>query len=94
MKDDYGPAMNWYKCAMQNLNLKDEENVEIDPKLEMPVLMVVSKGDPLSNQMGIDGMKAYAPNLKTIGFESGHWIQVEKKDEVNSALEDFFKSVR
>ena len=93
MKDEYGPAMNWYKCAMQNLNLKDEENVEIDPILKMPVLMIVAEKDPLSNEMAINGMRPYAPNLKVVGFESGHWVQIERRDEVNSALEDFFKTV-
>jgi len=93
MKDDYGPAMNWYKCAMQNLNLPDDERAKIDPKLEMPVLMIVAKGDPLSNEMAINGMRAYAANMKEVGFESGHWVQIEKRDEVNSALEDFFKAV-
>jgi soluble epoxide hydrolase/lipid-phosphate phosphatase len=46
MKDEYGPATNWYRCAMQDLNLKDEEDAKLDPKLEGPVLMIVAKGDP------------------------------------------------
>jgi soluble epoxide hydrolase/lipid-phosphate phosphatase len=34
LKDEYGPAMNWFKYAIQNLNLKDEQEVKPDPKLE------------------------------------------------------------
>ncbi|KAE9367564.1 putative epoxide hydrolase [Stipitochalara longipes BDJ] len=93
-KDDYGPPMNWYKCAAQNLNLKDEEGANLDPKLEMPVLMIVAKADPLSNKMAIDAMRGYVTNLKVIGLGCGHWVQIERKDEVNATLEEFFRTAR
>jgi hypothetical protein len=46
LKDKYGPAMNWYKCAIQNLNLNDELEVKPDPKLEGPVLVIEAMADP------------------------------------------------
>lgn len=94
MKDEYGPAMNWYRSAMQNLNLKDEEETRPDPKLEGPVLMIVAKEDPLSNEMAINAMKDYVANLKIVEIESGHWVQLEKRDEVNATLEEFFGGLR
>lgn len=36
-------------------------------------------------------MKAYAPDLTVEKFDAGHWIMLEKKDEVNEALERFFE---
>jgi soluble epoxide hydrolase / lipid-phosphate phosphatase len=93
MKDEYGPAINWYRCAMQNLNLKDEEEAKLDPKLEGPVLMIVAKVDPLSNVMTINTMKDYVANLKIVEINSGHWVQIEKREEVNATLEEFFKSL-
>lgn len=91
MKDSYGSAMNWYRAAMLNLNLQDEEGV--NPKLEGPVLMVVAKDDPLSNDMAIEQMKKNVTlaDLKVIEIKSGHWIQIEKKEDVNAALEDFIR---
>jgi hypothetical protein len=46
LKDKYGPAMKWYKCAVQILNLKDEQEVKPDPKLEGPVLVIEAMADP------------------------------------------------
>ncbi|KUJ11476.1 putative epoxide hydrolase [Mollisia scopiformis] len=93
MKDDYGPAMNWYKCAGQDLNLPDEQNGQPDPKLDMPALMIVAKEDPLSNALAINAMREHVTNLKVVEYKSGHWVQIEKKDEVNSTLEEFFRSL-
>ncbi|CZR64435.1 related to soluble epoxide hydrolase [Phialocephala subalpina] len=92
MKDEYGPAMNWYRCAMQNLNLKDEREAKPDPKIEVPVLMIVAKEDPLSNAMAITAMRENIANLKVVEVECGYWVQVEKEEEVNTALEEFFRS--
>lgn len=93
MKDDYGPAMNWYKCAMQNLNLKDEQESNPNPKVEQPVLMVVAEEDPLSNAMAINAMRVDIANLKVVEIPAGHWVQIEEKEKVNSTLEEFFSSL-
>ncbi len=92
MKDEYGPGMNWYRCAMQNLDHRDEEEEKPDQNLEGPVLMIVAKEDPLSNAMAINGMKEFVANLKVVEIECGHWLQIEKRHEVNTALEEFFKT--
>jgi soluble epoxide hydrolase/lipid-phosphate phosphatase len=92
MKDDYGPAMNWYRCAMQNLNFKDEDDAGLNPNLDGQVLMIVAKGDTLSNDMVINAMKEFVVNLKIVEIKSGHWVQVEKPDEVNTALKGHFES--
>lgn len=93
MKDEYGPAMNWYRCAMQNLNLEDEKNANLDPILHGPSLMIVARDDPLSNALAVKAMKVNAENLKVVEISSGHWVQIEKKDEVNTTLEEFFQGV-
>lgn len=92
MKDEYGPAMNWYRCEMQNLNFKDEDGAGLNPNLNGPVLMVVAKGDPFSNEMLIDGMKAFVANLEIVEINATHWIQIEKPNEVNMALKKHFES--
>ena len=93
MKDEYGAAMNWYRAAMQNINLEEEQTAKLDPKVAAPVLMIVANNDPLSNEIAINAMHPYIANLKVVRIDSGHWIQIEKKEEVNVILEDFFKSV-
>jgi soluble epoxide hydrolase/lipid-phosphate phosphatase len=77
---------------MQNLNLKDEEEAKPNPKVEVPVLMIEAKADVLSNTMAIHAMREYVANLKVVEVHCGHWMQLEKKNEVNAALEEFFRS--
>jgi soluble epoxide hydrolase/lipid-phosphate phosphatase len=93
MKGDYGPPMNWYKRAIRNFDFLDEEAAKPDPKLDTPVLMIVAKLDPLSNTMANNDMKNYAANLKFVELEAGHWVQVEKRYEVNAILKEFYKSI-
>jgi len=93
MKDEYSGALNWYRAAMQNVNIQDEEEAKPDPNLKGPVLMIVAEEDPISNEIAINVMKQYATNLKLVGINAGHWIQLERKEETNTALKDFFGSV-
>jgi soluble epoxide hydrolase / lipid-phosphate phosphatase len=37
-------------------------------------------------------MKALVPLLEVKKFEAGHWIQLEKPDETNVALQTFFEA--
>lgn len=75
---------------MQNLNLKDEQEAKPNSKVEQPVLMIVTKEDPLSKAIAIKAMREDIANLKVVEIPAGHWIQVEKKEEVNTTLEEFF----
>lgn len=36
-------------------------------------------------------MKDSVPNLEVVKSEAGHWIMMEKVDETNEMLEEFFK---
>jgi pimeloyl-ACP methyl ester carboxylesterase len=92
MKDDYNAAMNWYRAAMQNVNLEEEQSANLDPNLKVPVLMGVASADPVSNEVAIQGMKQYAKDLNIVRFDCGHWIQMEKKDELNATLESHIKA--
>lgn len=92
MKDDYNAPMNWYRAAMQNINLEEEQAASLNPDLKAPSLMIVASVDPLSNEVSIQGMKPHARSLSIVRLDSGHWVQMEKKDEVNAALENHFKS--
>ncbi len=56
--------------------------------------MIVEKEDPLSNEMAINAMKEYVANLKVVEIECGHWLQIEKRHEVNTALKEFLKTFK
>jgi soluble epoxide hydrolase/lipid-phosphate phosphatase len=94
MKHDFSPALNWYRSAMAGLNLPDEANAtpQLDPKVYLPVLYVESSLDPVSGgERAIQGMQAMIPDLTVKKIPSGHWVQLEKADEVNTILEEFIQ---
>jgi pimeloyl-ACP methyl ester carboxylesterase len=37
-------------------------------------------------------MKALAPKLHVKNMDAGHWIMLERAQETNAALEEFFES--
>lgn len=92
MKDDYDAALNWYRCAMQDLNIQDEVHDQLDPTLQCPTLMIVAKDDALFNETAVEAMRKLVTNPRVVELSAGHWVQLERRDEVNAALEDFFFS--
>lgn len=92
MNHDFSPALNWYRSAMSGLNLPDETTASppLEPTLHIPVLYVESSQDPISGgERAIQGMQALIPDLTVKKVASGHWVQLEKADEVNIILEEF-----
>jgi soluble epoxide hydrolase/lipid-phosphate phosphatase len=43
--------------------------------------------------IAINAMKDNVESLKIVEFNSGHWVQIEKREEVNATLEEFFKGL-
>ncbi|KAL2061843.1 hypothetical protein VTL71DRAFT_7221 [Oculimacula yallundae] len=86
----YGAAINWYKAQLQNINAADEKEIpEENHILQQPTLLInttnfISATADFANQM-----KPYAPKLEIEHLESGHWVMLERKDEVNQILENF-----
>lgn len=98
MRDDFGPAMNWYRATIWGLNKDDEQAAldagQIDKKLHMPVFMIAASRDPIAGgATAVDGMRAVVDNMKVETLPTGHWMQLEKADEVNKMLEEFVESV-
>lgn len=93
MKDDYHAPMNWYRAAIQNVSLEDEKTENLDPNLNARTVMVVANLDSLHNDMALENMKSYASEMSIVRINSGHWVQIEKKDDVNAALGAFFESI-
>ncbi|KAF7185327.1 Bifunctional epoxide hydrolase 2 [Pseudocercospora fuligena] len=57
--------------------------------LSMPVLFVGANWDPISDVMVSDIAKAqkeYCKNLREVYLDAGHWVGLEKPDEVNVAI--------
>ncbi|KAL4885227.1 Alpha/Beta hydrolase protein [Aspergillus karnatakaensis] len=92
MQNSHTSALKWYYALVENINEKEEIEVNLDPELRMPVLMVC----PQPTKLELPGVEAQmsqvAPNLtfKRVST-SGHWVQLEARDEINAVLKEFFE---
>ena len=78
---------------MRNRVLADNPYVAI-PKsvfnLSKPVLLVTALKDPIGIPVAAEGStRPYAPQLQIQGVDSGHFLMLEKADEVNEAIRTF-----
>lgn len=91
MRGQHGSALNWYRILAWNLNERDEVDASLSVKMECPVLMVFSA--PVAGQFPADGQSSeIADDLTVRGVStSGHWLQLEARDEVNAILKEFFE---
>ena len=69
--------------------IKTPEIPEANHILQQPTLLInttnfISATADFANQM-----KPYAPKLEVEKLESGHWVMLEKRDEVNGLLRAF-----
>ncbi len=87
----FGP-LSWYR----NIDRNWETTPELaDAKVMQPVLFIAGAGDPVIRMLAPDGMRETVPNLKGIDIVpgAGHWIHMEKPDEVNTRLLKFISDV-
>jgi pimeloyl-ACP methyl ester carboxylesterase len=98
MRADFGPAMNWYRSTIHGLNQEDEQSAlaanDIDATLHLPVFMIAASRDPIAGgTTAVERMRAAVENLKVETLPTGHWVQLERAEEVNALLEGFVMGV-
>ena len=89
----YGPPLNWYKAQIANLNTADEAEVpEEKYHIQAPALLVTCARDYIAVPKMQEGlMRPWVKDLLVKEMDSGHFVQAEKADEVNKALEEFIE---
>ncbi|TVY39008.1 Bifunctional epoxide hydrolase [Lachnellula occidentalis] len=93
-KGGFGPAINWYRAQLHDINADDEKEAEIPQenyKLQQPTLLLTGNNIITATADFPKQMKPNAPNLEVKNFDAGHWIQLEKPDEMNETLSAFFE---
>ena len=59
-----------------------------------PVLLLTASKDPIGTpEFAVNFTRPHAPDLRVQEIDSGHFLMVEKADEVNKALSDFIEGV-
>lgn len=92
--DAINSAVNIYRRIMRGVNAADEAG--LDPAkgtIEVPVLVIGGSEDKVTPpEMAVNSTTMFArAGLQAVAVDAGHWVQMEKADEVNSALLDFFQ---
>jgi pimeloyl-ACP methyl ester carboxylesterase len=92
----YGPGLNWYKAAIANVNLSDESSIPPERHhIEQPTLAIFGSGDvfcvPAMNE---EMTRPYVKNLKVEIVDAGHFFPLQKPDETNKILKEFFDEVQ
>lgn len=92
-QDNYKTPLNWYKAWMQNLN-KEQLEVDIasglDVKLHCPVLYVDATLEAIRLPGGAELTRPLIDDLTVKTVVASHWLQLEKANELNEILEEFF----
>ncbi|KAL8873180.1 MAG: hypothetical protein Q9215_001687 [Flavoplaca cf. flavocitrina] len=89
----YRGGLNWYKAHMLNLNSDDEKNVPSDRlQTDKPALLVVCTKDCVAiPSMQEQDMRAFASDVMVESLDCGHWVQLEKANEVNEIVTSFIE---
>lgn len=90
-KGGYGPASNWYRASLRNINEEDEKKIPASAHiLTHPTLLIASTNYFITATVNFpEQMRPFVPDLKVETVNGGHWLQLEKPDEVNRILDGF-----
>lgn len=88
-KDGYKGAIKWYEMWMKNFFAQDEEGHE-DFKISQPTLFIVPEADSgMQEQM----LAEWVSKLTVAKVDSGHWVHMERREEVNNAIKRFLENI-
>ncbi|KAL8906814.1 MAG: hypothetical protein Q9207_001802 [Kuettlingeria erythrocarpa] len=91
----YRGGCNWYKAQMGNVNAADEEAVPAGRRrIAKPALLVTCTDDYVAVPAMQEGqMREFADRMEVREVQAGHWVQLEKAEEVNGILKGFLERV-
>jgi pimeloyl-ACP methyl ester carboxylesterase len=76
-------GLNWYRALRKDF----EEAQGSDYIVHKPALLIYASDDWFFFEAGYEGLGAYLPQLEQHEIaDAGHWVQMEKPDEVNALL--------
>jgi soluble epoxide hydrolase/lipid-phosphate phosphatase len=84
--------LSWYKAAMRGVNLPDETGIaEEDKFCKVPTLLVVSDLDYVTrDDMQSQNTLKWVKQLRIETVRNcGHWIQLERPDELHELILGF-----
>ena len=91
----YGPGLNWYKAQMANLNTQDESTLPYKRlDIQQRTLAILAGRDFICvPTVQEQAMRPHVRSLKIVTVDAGHWLQLQKPDEINKTLREFLEEV-
>ncbi|EWY83277.1 hypothetical protein FOYG_13115 [Fusarium oxysporum NRRL 32931] len=87
-KGGYGPAINWYRASLRNINEEDERKITTAAHVLTHPTLLIASTNVITATMNIpEQMLPFVPDLIVEQVAGGHWLQLEKPDEVNEILD-------
>jgi microsomal epoxide hydrolase/non-specific protein-tyrosine kinase len=88
-KTGFTGGLNWYRALRKDF----EEAQGSEYVVDIPALLVYASDDWFFFEASYDGLDAYLPQIEQHEIaDAGHWVQMEKPDEVNGYLTNWLKS--
>ncbi|KAL5357562.1 putative epoxide hydrolase [Aspergillus floccosus] len=91
----YAGPLCWYKAPLRGVNAADDDAVSEEDKVcRAPVLLIAAEKDYvcLADKQE-EGTKAFATDVRLERLGTGHWVQLEKPDEVNALITKFAREI-
>ncbi|ESZ95525.1 putative epoxide hydrolase [Sclerotinia borealis F-4128] len=88
-KGGFAGPLNWYKATVRDFNVEDDANIpEKHIVQNAPALIIVSDEDYITRaEIAYQTASKWLRNFEIKKFEGcGHWIPLEKRDELSEAL--------
>ncbi|KAL4895459.1 putative epoxide hydrolase [Aspergillus ambiguus] len=91
----YAAPLCWYKAPMRGVNAEDEAAVSEEDKIcRSPLLLIGAEKDYVClADMQEQSARPFATDLRVERLDTGHWVQLEKPDEVNALLIKFAEDI-
>ena len=92
----YKGPLSWYKAAMHGVNDVDETAISQEDRFcKVPTLLIVSDEDYVTRaEVQVMKCKEWCPDLRIESLLGcGHWIQLERPEELHRLLEGFSAEV-
>ena len=79
--------------VLTSVVLTVDGNVPQAPRSDLPVLLIIGRDDPTSNQAALGTTKRLIPQVQIELIEGvGHWVMVECRDHINESIPKFLQA--
>ncbi|KAI0774517.1 alpha/beta-hydrolase [Fomes fomentarius] len=87
-----GP-LNYYRTTALRFEEEKDGKLLRAPRSDLPVLLIIGKDDPTSNQGAIELTKKLIPQVQVELIDGvGHWVMVESRDYINESIPRFLQN--